>query len=787
MSARPPASEAPRFVFSSEHGTQLVRETLEKILPYTPHDYQLEGVCQLLDGMDLIAVLATGAGKTGYYLMYALMLSQLSNNPRICSPACVAVPQDPCIVMVYPTNGLEEEQAETFQSVGLSTVVINSDTLERSRKCGMDLWVVARSSINVILLSPEQLTSPRFDSLLQHPVFRGRVCAMGIDEVHLLYSWGQNFRKSYQQLGHARARFPPRTRIIGTTASLLAGHPQESIFSFLGLRLHQLYLLRRSNVRPAIETRFRILTHGIGGWAFPDLKWILHQGRKTVIHCRTIAMSFRVAVYLWRLLPPSADHSKRLRLYNTLNRQAYNAETRHLMQHHPDMQIIVATASFMVGLDLPNVADVVVVGNLANADEHIQWQGRAGRDPALVRDPRFITYVTKKAMQTARSLCDGKMPRAEKPAGGGKKTASVRMELSMARLLLAPCVTAMQNVLYDNPVHDRPCSCRRCASSSINGSRLDDNLLPAVCSPEMHVLEPACSQDSDTAPCTLAHYSPAVSSASTPPASSSTSCGKCSGCVPADLSSQETGVQSTSKQTNPVARKDRLTREMRAEGTRRLRQLRSYIYRATDSAAARTLPPEIFLPETVIKQILDRFALIDSPEALKELITGRVHLLPHLDTLWDTLVALRRAFEHIQGESDAHKASLAEGETTASDHCETAAVGRGVLSELASERPPPFAQCCGSFQVIVQMPPSTRQNQVLSPPAGPLIERPLDAAYHNIQWRLYTPPQGIPAKETAASPRRKRSSTTSSIDPRPRTRARVTKANKENRAAMSQK
>ncbi|KAI0353617.1 hypothetical protein OH77DRAFT_1553273 [Trametes cingulata] len=787
MSARPPAPEAPRFVFSSEHGTQLVRETLEKILPYTPHDYQLEGVCQLLDGMDLIAVLATGAGKTGYYLMYALMLSQLSKNPRLCLPACAAVPQDPCIVMVYPTNGLEEEQAETFQSAGLSTVVINSDTLERSRKCGRDLWVVARSSVNVVLLSPEQLTSPRFESLLQHPVFRGRVCAMGIDEVHLLYSWGQNFRKSYQQLGHARARFPPRTRIIGTTASLLAGHPQEAVFSFLGLRSHQLYLLRRSNVRPAIETRFRILTHGIGGWAFPDLKWILHQGRKTVIHCRTIAMSFRVAVYLWRLLPPSGDHSKRLRLYNALNRQAYNSETRRLMQHDPDAQIIVATASFMVGLDLPNIADVVVVGNLANADEHIQWQGRAGRAPGLVRDPRFITYVTKKAMQTARALCDGKTPRAEKPAGGGKKTASVHMELSMARLLLAPCVTAMQNVLYDNPVHDRPCSCRRCASRSINSAALDDNLPSAansLATSAMHISDPPYSADHDTTTRALALSPPAVSSASPPPASSPTSCGKCSGCIPADSSSQDAGLQTSSKKTNPVTRKDRLTREMRAEGTRRLRQLRSHIYRATDSAAARTLPPEVFLPETVIEQILDRFALIDSREALKELITGRVHLLPHLDTLWDTLVALHPAFERIQRGANTRKATVAQYKTVASDLSPQAAVERGVLSELAPELPPPFAQCCGSFKVLVQTPPSARQNQVLSP--GPLIELPLDTAYHNIRWQLSTSPQDIPAKEVASSPR-KRSSTSSSIDPRPRTRARVTKVDKENIVAMSQK
>ncbi|KAI9066784.1 P-loop containing nucleoside triphosphate hydrolase protein, partial [Trametes sanguinea] len=452
----------PRFTFSSPEGHRVVRDRLKALLPYTPHDYQVEGVCKLLDGMDLVAVIATGSGKTGYYLMYAVMLCELSKNPKLCNPPFTGVPKDPCVVMVYPTIGLEEEQAETFRRAGLSSLIINSKTVQEARKNGHDLWVAARTRVTMILLSPEQLTSPRFDSLLLHPDFEARVCAIGVDEVHLLYTWGQGFRKSLRQLGHVRARFPPRTRLVATTASLLVGHPQDSVLSFLGLRHGEFYLLRRSNLRPNIRTVFRVFKHGVGGWTFPDLKWILDTGRRTVIHCRTIALSFRVMLYLWNLCLPSTNRSKRIRLYNALNRPAYNAESRRLLVEDSEAQILVATASFMVGLDLPNVEDVVVVGNLDNADEHVQWQGRAGRDPTRVTDARFITYVTKKAMQTARSLCDGKSLRTEKTVGG-KKSPAAHMELSMARLLLSPCITAMHNELYANPPTDKPCSCPRCS------------------------------------------------------------------------------------------------------------------------------------------------------------------------------------------------------------------------------------------------------------------------------------------------------------------------------------
>ena len=100
----------PRFLFSSAEGYSLVRHTLGSRLPYAPHDYQLEGVCKLLDGMDLVAVLPTGARKTGYYLMYILVLLAMVNNSELRQRSSV-LSSDPCMVVVYPTNGLEEEQA----------------------------------------------------------------------------------------------------------------------------------------------------------------------------------------------------------------------------------------------------------------------------------------------------------------------------------------------------------------------------------------------------------------------------------------------------------------------------------------------------------------------------------------------------------------------------------------------------------------------------------------------------------------------------------------------------
>ncbi|KAI1781900.1 P-loop containing nucleoside triphosphate hydrolase protein, partial [Ganoderma leucocontextum] len=371
------SSAGARFLFSSPTGFRLVRETLAKHITYEPHDWQLEGVCKMLDGRDLVALLPTGAGKTGYFTMYMLMLVELSRNPSLCIPV-VSVPRDPCMIVVYPTNGLEEEQARVFEKVGLKTLIINAETSSVARRNGGDIWLSARIGITMVLLSPEQLATRGFESLIQHRPFQSRFRAFGVDEIHLLNSWGLAFRQAFRQLGHARARLPSHI-FVGTSATVLSGNSETGIYSFLGLRTGEFHLIRCSNLRHNVQTIFRTLTHGLGRWTFPDLKWILDSKRKTVIHCRTIALGFRVALFFWHCLPRTVNRAKRVRLYNALNWPSYNVESRTLMREDPEAQIIIATATFMVGMDIPTIHDVIILGALESADEHVQWEGRAGR------------------------------------------------------------------------------------------------------------------------------------------------------------------------------------------------------------------------------------------------------------------------------------------------------------------------------------------------------------------------------------------------------------------------
>ena len=487
-------------------------------------------------------------------------------------------------------------QAIVFEKFKLKTLVINSNTLQAARHERRDLWTAAVHSYSMILLSPELLSSREFEALLQSPVFQARICALGIDEVHLLNSWGTGFRKAFLQLGYMRARMRDSVRLLGLSASILAGQPLKNVCDFLGLRWGQFYFLQRSNVRPELQLLFRPLSHGLGGWKFPDFRWIVEGRRKTVVFCRTIALSFRLACYLQQF---STSSPSPIRLYNSLNWPSYNASTRQLMRRDPNMYVIIATASFMVGVDLPNVQDVVLVQEPESADEWVQWGGRAGRDSSVVTDARVITYITKKGPTTAQSLLDAASSgTSAAPVRNTKKSSAPTMDISSAKLIIIKCKVAAQNELYENPTHDEACVCQTCT------------------------LRPRRSLPS---PC------------------------NCSGCAPEDASIMSVPPEKPAGKTNPVPRSKRLTRVMRKHGVERLEKLRDEIYDTlSDSAASRALPPTVYLPQPVIASILDNYALLSGPDDLRQLFPGRTFTLPHVDTIWRTLEALRPEFDEIR-------------------------------------------------------------------------------------------------------------------------------------------
>ncbi|KAJ7861438.1 P-loop containing nucleoside triphosphate hydrolase protein [Mycena olivaceomarginata] len=426
------------FTFHSPDGFALVRKILLDALPtFEPHTYQMDGVCKVLDKIDLVAVTPTGSGKTGFFFLTILVMIAITANPSLCPSA--SFPKDPAIVVVCPTNSIEQQMEENMAKMGIRALMINADTVAAARIRGEELWIKAREGISMLILGPEQLISKGFQDLLKFERFYERVCALGVDEIHLLSIWGLAFRKAFTQIGFMRARFRPGIPIIGLTATLLADPKvSDSIFNYLGVNRGEFYLLRRSNSRHDIQILFRTLHSGIDGLYFPELAWVVCNNDKTIIFAATISL------------------------------------------------IIIATNGLAQGNDINVVQTVIQVGEPESAEMFVQKPGRARPN---VTNPRAIFYIS--ALRKAKAMKIVSQSDAEN-AADAKKDGAVAMDRTVAEIITAHCKPLVQDKLFANPVTDTACTCRTCAASPPTPR-------PAICrcsgclpeqSPEVYVPKP---------------------------------------------------------------------------------------------------------------------------------------------------------------------------------------------------------------------------------------------------------------------------------------------------------
>ncbi|KIJ58459.1 hypothetical protein HYDPIDRAFT_190803 [Hydnomerulius pinastri MD-312] len=546
--------ENPSFKFTSDEGQALCKSILAKArMPFDTHDYQLDAITHLLDGIDVLFVTATGSGKTDAFIRLMHIMLALSKDHEL-YPQAKKFPRDPVMLVVCPTKALEldmvahrkSDKERKMVKAKLSAVAINADTVDEYRKKDANIFEHVCEGVAVVILSPEQLKSRGFRQILDSK-FSNRVTMMVVDEVHLLNSWGKDLRPAYKQIGWLRARLATHPPMLATTATLEKGGPTKTVCENLGLQHGKFHFIRRSNLRGDIRLVFRAMQSGVAGFHFPELKWLLGVSviGCVVIFCHTIALGFRVAAYLHRESLKDPQCKKQVRMYNSLNWNSYNATTLVFLNDDPMAQIIIATDTLSVGFDSPNIKLVVIVGDILDTDDYIQKVGRIRVTVSSTEDapdtlPTAITYLTKNAVTTATAIVDGKEPKKAK----GSRAKGPQMSANMARLILASCKVKQINLTYDNPANDPMCTCSTCSSVSSSPPRPQD----------------------------FSHCT-------------------CSGCSPEPVSEQTTGMSTSKTSRKGLAR---LTKEERDHGVKTLVALRDEIWKA---AQLYSLPPDISCEE----------------------------------------------------------------------------------------------------------------------------------------------------------------------------------------------
>src|SRR5690625_4723890 len=166
----------------------------------TPRPDQVRAVTELVDRRRRVLVVqATGWGKSAVYWGATAALRAAGAGPTL---------------VVSPLLALMRDQIAAAERAGLRAATINSTNFEEWDQV---LAALAAGEVDVLLISPERLATPRFAARL--PQLLGQVGLLVIDEAHCVSDWGFDFRPDYQRLTRTLLELAPGTPVLATTAT----------------------------------------------------------------------------------------------------------------------------------------------------------------------------------------------------------------------------------------------------------------------------------------------------------------------------------------------------------------------------------------------------------------------------------------------------------------------------------------------------------------------------------------------------------------------------------------
>ncbi|KUF33133.1 MULTISPECIES: RecQ family ATP-dependent DNA helicase [unclassified Lysinibacillus] len=302
---------------------------------------QKEVIEALLQEQDVIALLPTGMGKSLCYQLPAYILEKP-------------------VLIVSPLLSLMQDQVEELKRFGEKRVIALNSFLSQTEKRYVLHYL---EQYRFIFTSPEMLLQQQ----VQEKLAQMKLGLIVVDEAHCISQWGFDFRPDYLRIGEwfSRGNRPPILALSATATDKVVRDIRETLS--LKAPFEFMYNVDRANIhlgRIVVEDKAdkaRWLMQHIKETAGPGILYVSSRKRAQQYSEALLQAGIRTAAY----------HA------------GYGAEDRQFIQQQfidGELDWIVATNAFGMGINKLNIRQVIHESMPANIANYMQEIGRAGRD-----------------------------------------------------------------------------------------------------------------------------------------------------------------------------------------------------------------------------------------------------------------------------------------------------------------------------------------------------------------------------------------------------------------------
>lgn len=308
---------------------------------FRPH--QREVVEHAIAGRDALLVMPTGGGKSLCYQLPTLVRG--------------------AALVISPLIALMEDQAAKLEALGLRADRIHSGRSRGDAQAALRRWV--NGELDFLMVAPERLRVPGFISrLMLHPPK-----LIAVDEAHCISMWGHDFRPDYRLLGERlpELRAAGDCPVLALTATATV-RVQQDIVDQLGIADATRFIrgFRRDNLAIELAESNPSQRGPLARQALAD-----PQRRPAIVYALSRKQVEELASEWRRDFKIAGYHA------------GLPADERQQVQEafaRGELDVVVATVAFGMGIDKADIRTVVHLGLPATVEGYYQEIGRAGRD-----------------------------------------------------------------------------------------------------------------------------------------------------------------------------------------------------------------------------------------------------------------------------------------------------------------------------------------------------------------------------------------------------------------------